>query len=68
MRLLRDVAPVPPDVTGRAEASVSEPRDAVLALRVVEVAVPKYPVPETVSAVELAYGNVEASVVEVATT
>ncbi|MEK7275051.1 MAG: hypothetical protein AAB110_07330, partial [Candidatus Desantisbacteria bacterium] len=34
------VTPVPPEVTARAEASVSEPTEAVLALRVVEVAVP----------------------------
>ncbi|MEK7275052.1 MAG: hypothetical protein AAB110_07335 [Candidatus Desantisbacteria bacterium] len=62
------VTPVPPEATARAEARVSEPREAVLALRVVEVAVPKYPVPETVSAVDEAYGNVEAMVVEVAVT
>ena len=35
-------------------------------VRFVVEAVPKYPVPETESAVELAYGNVEAIVVEVA--
>ncbi len=36
--------------------------------KLVVEAVPKYPMPETVSAVLLAYGNVEATDVEVAVT
>lgn len=43
--MLRDVAPVPPLATGRAVVSESEPNDAVVAKRLVVVAVPKYPVP-----------------------
>lgn len=54
MRLLREVAPVPPLVTGRAAVKESEPRDAVVAKRLVVVAVPKYPVPLAVKFVVLA--------------
>ena len=43
--MFRVVAPVPPEVTGRAVVSESEPSDAVVAKRLVVVAVPKYPVP-----------------------
>jgi hypothetical protein len=48
-------------------ATFRVPMFAVFPFTVVEVAVPKKPVPETVSAVEEAYGKVEAIVVEVAT-
>ena len=57
------LCPVPPEVAPSEELSVREPavRSPIVALfakRRLEVAVPKNPVPETVIAVELAYGLV----------
>ncbi len=59
--------------TLKVEPSASVPAESVpivevFALSEVDVAAPRYEIPETVSAVDEAYGNWDATVVEVATT
>lgn len=74
IKSLRVVAPVPPRFTPSVVEAETVPLELVTRIplgepemmRFVVEAVAKYPVPLTVSAVEEAYGNVEARVVEVA--
>ena len=65
MRLLREVAPVPPDVTARALPNVSVPRDAVCEKRFVLDAVVAKKLVEVAFVIET-IGNVLAWLVEVA--